>query len=220
MPSFHYINSPSSIRKSGKETPSHPTATTSPIAGCSQDVSLQSCWHGGVTSPVHQGREPDVFSTSTSALQHFPSSDASSSVDDISHHNSREVDSSPWKKSVSINKENNKNTLNKTEEIVMSGYCKELAALDSPGKSKVRMDKVKLVKEADLTKKLTISKEGKENKENEQEVKECSKEKLKPSPLCLRRQGSKCDLKSPGEQQKYGSVQGSVSIILEKSIIC
>ncbi|MPC98139.1 hypothetical protein E2C01_093491 [Portunus trituberculatus] len=49
---------------------------------------------------------------------------------------------------------------------------------------------------------------GKENKE--------VKEKHRSSPLCLR---PNCDLNSPGDQ-KCGSGQGSVSIILEKSIIC
>lgn len=214
--SFHCISN-------GKEAASHSvtvslTISTSSASTCSKDVSAQSST-STVTSVCHI-REPELYAPSTSSVHLTRETDTVGVGSPL--HCSREVDS-PWRKSETLNKENNKNTLNKTEEPINSGHCKELVTLDSPGKSRSRlihMEKGKLVREAELAKKIAISKEGKENKENGKEIKDCGREKLKPSPLCLRRQGSKCDLKSPTEQQKYGSVQGSVSIILEKSIIC
>nr|XP_053630080.1 serine/threonine-protein kinase 17B-like [Cherax quadricarinatus] len=215
-----FFHCSSSSSGSSKESTSHTvmvSATVSPgstSASCSKDVSTQSS--SPSVSSIRFIRESDLYAPSTSSM-HLARDVDGGSCGSSSHHGRDSV--SPWKKSEFLNKENNKNTLNKTEESITSGHSKELVTLDSPGKSRCRLphtEKSKLVRETELAKKIASSKEGKENKENGKEIKDSSKEKLKPSPLCLRRQGSKCELKSPTEQQKYGSVQGSVSIILEK----
>ncbi|XP_042235571.1 serine/threonine-protein kinase 17A-like isoform X2 [Homarus americanus] len=204
-----------------KENISHSVMMSATISAvtpsCSKDASAQS--NNSTVSSMRLIREPELYAPSTSSM-HLTKVDLGC-VGSSSHISREGI--VPWRKSEFLNKENNKNTLNKTEELVVSGHSKEVVTLDSPSKSRSRLvhtEKGKLIRESDLAKKLASNKEGKENKENGKEIKDCSKEKLKPSALCLRRQGSKCDLKSPTEQQKYGSVQGSVSIILEKSIIC
>lgn len=166
---------------------------------------------------ARQAREQELFAACTSSSSFHPSREGVS----------RDLSSgSPWKPSKLINKENNKNTLNKTEDVMT--MCKDGAGQDTPTKTKNRLAHTDKKREVEKAKRETekvkreaernivnSNKEGKENKEN---GKEGMKEKLKPSPLCLRRQGSKCDLKSPTDQQKYGA--STVSIILEKSIIC
>nr|XP_045598575.1 serine/threonine-protein kinase 17A-like [Procambarus clarkii] len=216
IPSFHCSSSSSS----SKESISHSVTVSTAIspgnssASCSKDITSPSNSPG--VSSIRFIGEPDSYAPSTSSMHSAREIDTAC-VGSTLHHGREGV--SPWRKSEFINKENNKNTLNKTEESIVPGHSKELVTLESPGKPRSRLvhaDKGKLVRETDSPKKVAIGKEGKENKENGKDVKDSCMEKLKPSPLCLRRHGSKCDLKSPTDQQKYGSVQGSVSIILEK----
>lgn len=131
----------------------------------------------------------------------------------------READGT-WRTTDSVNKENNKNSINKTEEAayISSPCCKDV--LDSPSRPRSRFVHAEIAKRDSEAKKLAgCSKEGKENKENGRETKDSHREKLKPSPLCLRRQSSKCDLHSPTEQQKFGPIQGSVTKRIEKGMI-
>lgn len=127
------------------------------------------------------------------------------------YHGSREVDSSN-KNTKTINKENNKNSLNKSSESILLGHSKDLSVGNSKPRS-VPKSIVKHTREPEVSRKSVLAKEiGKENKDS-------PKEKLKPSPLSMRRQSTKCD-PSSAEQPKFSSLQAPVSIILEKGIIC
>ncbi|ROT82889.1 hypothetical protein C7M84_023937 [Penaeus vannamei] len=129
----------------------------------------------------------------------------------------READGS-WRAADSVNKENNKNSINKTEEAPhLSSPCRD--ALDSPSRSRGRFGHAEIAKAPEAKRLAGGGKEGKENKEHGRDARDSHRERLRPSPLCLRRQGSKGDLHSPTEQQKFGPIQGSVAKRIEKGMI-
>ncbi|XP_063601836.1 uncharacterized protein LOC134777975 [Penaeus indicus] len=131
----------------------------------------------------------------------------------------READGT-WRTADSVNKENNQNSINKEEAPHISSPCRD--ALDSPSRSRGRFVHAEIAKagrEAEARRLAGGGKEGKENKENGREGKDGHRERLRPSPLCLRRQGSKGDLHSPTEQQKFGPMQGCVTKRIEKGMI-
>lgn len=131
----------------------------------------------------------------------------------------READGT-WRTADSVNKENNQNSINKEEAPHISSPCRD--ALDSPSRSRGRFVHAEIAKagrEPEARRLAGGGKEGKENKENGREGKDGHRERLRPSPLCLRRQGSKGDLHSPTEQQKFGPMQGCVTKRIEKGMI-
>lgn len=202
---------------SGIQSPSHPLPSPTATPTTTATTTTTPTTNGTCTPPKSPSPAPHhPVSPSGMASYHYMTGGGSGGSGKENVQTSQTQHSNPTSTPPSrrgINKENNRNTINKTKVEEQLAASPVPAAMDSPSKPRPRPPHPEKAKrESDVGARKPAA-SGKENKE----VKEV---KLRPSPLCLRRQGSKCDLKSPGDQHKCGAGQGSVSIILEKGIIC
>ena len=183
-------------------------------------------------SPSSQPASPVPFrnASSSSASSSSPQPEAGMVITSLSLN--READGTWRTTNDKVHKENHKNhKLSKDDSpssptscnddsspLTRSRQAKLLLASSLPAAAEAKQEQVMTAK------KLQLLLEAKENKENESDNDNAAMlHKLhRPSPSCIRHSShnSKCDLlNSPITEPKFGPIQSSVSIIIEKGMI-